>query len=111
MQGKKLQGKNRVVLARAAAAVLVEEAACRPDRQLWDRQEKLHAAARTCEAARAAAEPLVEICATCPHQAGRCAEWAEVDQYTGIAAGRAWVNGKERPVHWIARQSPGRLAS
>ena len=40
---------------------------------------------------RAAAEPLVKICAGCPIVA-ECRTWAEADEYTGIAAGAAWVS-------------------
>jgi len=37
--------------------------------------------------------------------------WAEADDYTGIAAGSAWVKGVEKPAHWIPRHPMKKLAS
>lgn len=31
-------------------------------------------------------------------------------QADGIAAGTAWVNGVEKPSHWVRRQAPRQLA-
>jgi hypothetical protein len=98
-----------VVLARAAAARL-REAACKNQSAFWNAQEAVHGAAETQAAARVAAWPLVEVCHGCP-VVQLCAEWASVDRYTGIAAGAAWVNGRQRPLHWVRRQAPRRLAS
>lgn len=99
---------SREVLARAAAARLYA-AACREDRDLWNAQEQLHDQATTQGMARAAAAPLLQICADCPVVA-ECRTWAVVDDYTGIAAGTAWVNGMEQPAHWVRRHPPRRLA-
>lgn len=101
---------NRDVLARDAAARL-EQAACREQRALWDAQEHAHEAAETSVEAVIAAEPALAVCAGCPVQQ-LCTAWAEVDEYTGLAAGRAWVNGKPRPVHWVrGNRTARRLAS
>lgn len=104
-----MRGIDRQVLARDASAALVA-AACKEQRDLWNRYEDEHAAAVTKEQARAAAEPLLEVCAPCPIIQA-CRRWAEVDQYTGIAAGAAWLNGQERPVHWVRRPQTRWLAS
>ena len=99
--------RNRAVLARHAAARLIA-AACRDKRDLWNLQEHLHEQATTEDEAHAAADPLLRICANCRIVAA-CRDWASVDDYTGIAAGAAWVNGKQKPVEWV-RQPPRRLA-
>ena len=99
---------SKVVLAQHAAAQLVA-AACGEERDTWNRQEQLHDAATTQAAARAAATPLLAICASCPIVA-ECRQWAVVDEYTGIAAGAAWVNGVEKQAHWVPRRPPRRLA-
>ena len=86
-------------------------AACGEDSKLWNQQEELHDSATNQAVARSAATPLLQICAACPIVA-ECREWAIVDEYTGIAAGTAWVNGVEKPVHWVRRHPPKRrLAS
>lgn len=101
---------NRDVLARDAAARL-ERAACREQQALWDAQECAHEAAETSIEAVRAAEPALAVCAGCPIPQ-LCAAWAEVDEYTGLAAGQAWVNGKARPVHWVrGHRTARRLAS
>ena len=53
--------------------------------------------------ARAAAAPLLAICGTCPVLEA-CRDWASIDQYTGIAGGAAWVEGREKPAYWVRRQ-------
>ena len=99
--------RNRAVLARHAAARLIA-AACRDKRDLWNAQEQLHEQTTTQAEACAAAEPLLRICANCQIVA-ECRAWASVDDYTGIAAGATWVNGKQKPVDWV-RLPPRRLA-
>jgi len=95
-------------LAQAAAYRLMA-AACGEQPKKWNRQEQLHDSATSQGAARAAATPLLKICARCPIVA-ECRSWAIVDEYTGIAAAAAWVNGVEKPVHWVRRHPPKRLA-
>lgn len=104
-----MRGVDRQALAQNASAVLVA-AACKAHSDLWNRYEDQHAAATTKEQARQAAEPLLEVCSGCP-VAQACRRWAEVDEYTGIAAGTAWLNGTERPVHWVRRPQSRWLAS
>ncbi|GAA1436022.1 hypothetical protein GCM10009616_34790 [Microlunatus lacustris] len=101
---------NRDVLARDAAARL-DRAACREEQALWDAQECAHEAAETAGEARQAADSALALCVGCP-VSQLCAAWAEVDQYTGLAAGQAWVNGNPRPAHWVRGGRTGRrLAS
>ena len=94
-----MRGISREVLARAAAARLVG-GACRGTAQLWTEQEQVHAEALTPRDAQEAARPLVAMCTDCRVEED-CAVWAQIDQYTGIAAGVAWVKGRPRPVHTI----------
>lgn len=102
---------NRDVLARDAAARL-DPAACREQQGLWDAQERAHETAATAAEAAHAATLALALCDGCP-VSGWCAQWAEIDEYTGLAAGGAWVNGKPRPVHWVRGRSGSarRLAS
>lgn len=97
------------MLARNAAASLVA-AACKDRWRLWNAQEEEHSNASTQKEAQQAADPLLAVCAECPITA-QCHAWAQVDQYTGIAAGTAWLNGKPRPPHWIRRPFSRSLAS
>lgn len=101
--------RRREVLAREAAARLYA-AACREERDLWNTQERLHELATTEAQAHAAAAPLLQICEGCPI-VGECRAWAVADDYTGIAAAAAWVNGKDKPVDAMRRHPQSRLAS
>lgn len=98
----------RSAVAQDASARLIA-AACKGLRETWSQGEADHDAARTQDAAREAAVPLLRICASCPIVA-ECREWAIVDEYTGIAAGTSWVDGVEQPVHWVRRHPPKKLA-
>lgn len=101
---------GKEVLAQAAAYRLAA-AACGEESETWNRQEQLHDEARSQAAARAAAVPLLQICSVCP-VVRECRDWAMVDEYTGIAAGAAWVDGRQKPVHHVRRHPPKRrLAS
>lgn len=104
-----MSSRHKEALAQAASMRLVA-AACAGQGQKWNRQEQLHSAASSQAMARAAAEPLVKICAGCPIVA-ECRAWAEADEYTGIAARTAWVKGTEKPAHWIHRHPMKKLAS
>jgi len=102
-------GISREVLARDAAARL-DLAACKHHQDLWNEQERDHANAGTQAVARRAALPLLAVCTGC-RAITECRAWAKIDDYTGIAAGTAWVNGLEKPTHWVRRQAPRRIAS
>lgn len=82
---------SRVVLARDAAAAL-RGAACKELGPLWNGGETAILQAESPSAARRAAEPLVAVCVECPVVRG-CRRWAEIDSYTGVAAGEIWASG------------------
>ena len=86
---------SRAHLARQLAAAITE-AVCEGQGLLWGQWEAAHAAAATSAAAEAAAAPAMALCAGCPETV-RCANRAEVDRYTGLAAGAAYVNGARKP--------------
>ncbi len=90
------------VLAAAAASALYA-AACKEERVLWDEHERAHGQALTPAVAARAAQPLLEVCASCPVKPA-CQAWAEVDGYTGIAAGAAFVNGKRHEIATTASE-------
>lgn len=105
--------RDTIVLAQDAA-FKISDPACEHHGAAWNQAEAEHAAALTQRQAREAAEPLRRICQGCPALAA-CARWAQIDEYTGIAAATAWVNGRTRPLHWVRTQSQeehgGRRAS
>ena len=104
-----MKGIDRKVLAQNASFVLVA-AACANRSQQWNAGEVEHARASTKEQAQAAAAPLLELCARCPILV-QCRSWAQVDSYSGIAAGAAWRSGKQRPAYWVRRPLARWLAS
>ncbi len=83
---------SRVHLARQITAQIVD-AACDGMGEQWSAWEAAHAAAQTNTDKAAAAAPALALCrGGCPELAP-CAERAEVDSYTGLAAGDAWTDG------------------
>lgn len=48
-----------------------------------------------------AAQSAAALCEHCPVLAA-CARWAETEQYTGLAAGTVYENGRPRPHDWVA---------
>ena len=84
-----MSSRNKEALAQAASVRLVA-AACAGQGKKWNQQEQLHSAAGS---------------------QAECRMWAEADDYTGIAAGSAWVKGVEKPAHWIPRHPMKKLAS
>lgn len=85
---------SRAHLARQLAAAITG-AACKGQGVLWGQWEAAHAAAATSAAAETAAVPAMVLCAGCPETL-RCASRAEVDRYTGLAAGAAYLNGARK---------------
>lgn len=104
-----MSSRHKEALAQAASVRLVA-AACGGQGRLWTRQEGRHSIATSKAKAWAAARPLIEICAKCPIVA-ECRAWAEADDYTGIAAGSAWVKGVEKPAEWIHNHPMKKIAS
>ena len=85
---------SRAHLARQLTAAITQ-AACKGQSRWWTECENAHAAAATPAQAQAAAAPALAVCAGCP-EVTRCVARAELDDYTGLAAGTAWVNGVRR---------------
>lgn len=94
------RGISRRVLAQHHVDHQMDEAACKYQRPLWDEAEAAHAAARTREEAAAAAAPAMGLCAGCPIR-DICEAWAIADEYTGLAAGSAWIDGSRREAGWV----------
>ena len=71
----------------------------------WSEREAAYERATSARAAAAAAAPAVRLCTGCPEsgEGGRCALRAQLDSYTGLAAGQAWVSGRPRPVDAVRR--------
>lgn len=91
-----MRGISREVLARdlTRRISLASRRGCDGHHDLWDRQEAAHlTVSRTSENGAATADPLIQLCEDCPVRA-LCQQWAELDSYTGIAAGKSWVDGK-----------------
>lgn len=86
---------SKAHLARQLAAA-IQDAQCKGMSRQWTDWELAHADATTSAQAQRAAAPAVAVCAGCP-EAQRCAERAELDRYSGLAAGGAWVNGVPKP--------------
>jgi len=101
-----MSDRSREVLARDAAARL-RAASCRGQRDLWNTHERAYLEAESRDAAAEAAEGALLLCDECA-VLDRCAAWAAVDKYTGLASGAAWVNGRR---HTVSRPSQVPLAS
>jgi hypothetical protein len=95
---------SRVALARQLAAA-IESAQCDGMGHWWSEREAEHAAAVTGAEARGAAAEALELCGRCPERS-RCAELAQVDQYTGLAAGAWYLNGTAKDVGAVAGGTP-----
>lgn len=86
---------DKDVEAQDAAAAL-DDAECKGHGADWTRAEHAYRAARNPDDAEAAAWVVLTLCAACP-VAELCTEWAEVDRYTGLAAGSVYTDGVARP--------------
>ncbi|WP_289017596.1 hypothetical protein [uncultured Ornithinimicrobium sp.] len=88
-----MRGISREVLARDAAWSLAE-GNCKGMAARWGRWERNYLTAEAVDdRARVLIAP-AEVCAGCPIVA-ECADLAELSEYTGIAGGRAYRNGRE----------------
>lgn len=83
---------DRAHLARQAAARLWA-AQCKHSRDDWNLVEAQLEDIDDPTQAQQVAEPLLQICRTCPI-ATECAIWAELDRYTGVAGAHRWINGR-----------------
>ncbi|MEG9225245.1 hypothetical protein [Aeromicrobium sp. Sec7.5] len=105
-QGPSLRLSSRDARAAEASARL-DRASCVGREAEWAEVEHRWAEARSVDEAVEAAAPLIEICQGCPVLAA-CAQWAEIDRYTGVAGGRPLVRGVHRPYAWVHRRVPDR---
>lgn len=73
----------------------------------WSQREAAYEHAATAREAATAAAPAVRLCTGCPESGadGRCALRAQLDSYTGLAAGQAWVSGRPRAVDAVRRST------
>ncbi len=101
-QGPSLRLSSRDVRAAQASARL-DRARCVGREAEWAEGEQRWTEARSVDEALTAAAPLIEICQACPVLAA-CAQWAEIDRYTGVAGGRPYVRGVHRPYAWVHRR-------
>lgn len=86
---------SKAHLAKQMAAAITE-ASCEEQGRAWSDWEAAHAAASSPTQATAAAADAMALCAGCP-ETDRCAQRAELDSYTGLAAGAAYLNGVRKP--------------
>lgn len=97
--------RSDAYLARHVTAQ-IEDAACKGKGLWWSRQEATHAAASTSAEAESATVDAFEICAGCT-QVDLCRQRAELDRYTGLAAGSVFLNGRPQvPTTVMPHPSP-----
>jgi len=82
---------SRDVIARHLARTLLD-ATCADHARRWTQWEAAHTAATSPETRDDAARPAFALCDRCDALAV-CATWAEIDTYTGLAAGAAYRKG------------------
>ena len=91
------RGISRRVLAMNFAKRRAWLANCSGAKALWARAEKAWSEAVSTDEATKAAAPALAMCRGCPVLTnGECFEWAQTDNYYGLAAGLSWVDGKPR---------------
>lgn len=94
---------SREVLARDAASRLaaasMPEGACAGQGQKWTELERQHRRSRAAQAHDVIEEIRRDFCDGCPARTG-CAQWATVQQYTGLAAGAAYEQGERQEQTW-----------
>ena len=104
---------SREVLARENAARLTATrlldtggAACEGHGATWSELEQRHRTVCTEAEARELIEEIrTRFCGGCPLRLG-CAQWAQTQEYTGLAAGAAYEKGTRMDASWVVR--PGR---
>lgn len=80
---------------------------CKARGEWWTRREVLHARATTREEAASATGPALKLCARCPFY-DTCEQWAQLDDYTGLAAGSVYINGRRRKADTVIPRPPQR---
>lgn len=82
---------SRDIIARHLARTLID-ATCADHARWWTHWEAAHNAATSPETRDDAAKPAFALCGSCD-ALDVCAAWAEIDTYTGLAAGAAYRKG------------------
>lgn len=105
---------SRAVLAREAAArnaaANMPDAACLGRADRWNELEAQYRRTPRSDGVRKVLEQTRrEFCHACPALQG-CAEWAQIEAYTGLAAGTAYLNGERQDARWLA-PPPEQVAS
>lgn len=83
---------DREVLARDATWTL-DDGACKELTTTWSQWEKSYSGAGNAAGRAVVLREANAICGVCPITT-ECADLAQLIRYTGIAAGRAYVNGR-----------------
>jgi len=90
---------SRRVLVRQLAMAIARDgrAQCRGPSEWWSAREAAHSNASSRFQASAAAAPAMILCSRCP-LITHCGLRAQLDEYTGLAAGGPYVNGEREAV-------------
>lgn len=83
----------------------INGAPCKGRGKWWSQREVLHAKAITREEAAAATRPALKLCRRCPFYE-ECEQWAQLDEYTGLAAGSVYINGRRRKEDTVIPRPP-----
>jgi hypothetical protein len=95
----------REAASRLAVSQLADGGACAGQGSTWSALESRHRRARTEAAAREVVDVIRrEFCTGCPALLG-CGQWAQVQLYTGLAAGAPYEAGERKPATWVVRPS------
>lgn len=99
-----MKRQSRDVLAADAASRIVD-ANCGDESEAWNALEARHEEANFPPPSAAVVDDARKrFCDGCPAFAA-CAQWAEAEQYTGLAAGAAYLRGERKPARWVSRRS------
>lgn len=101
-----MSSRHDVFLARQIAAEITGN--CKGSRDWWSSHEaQLNVATTPAEAEAATRDPIA-LCSTCPGY-DLCEQWAQLDDYTGIAAGSVYINGRRhKPTTILLKATPPR---
>jgi len=103
----RLQASRDIIAGHLARTLL--DAACTDHAHSWTQYEAAHNAATSPETRDDAAQPAFALCGHCD-ALDVCAAWAEIDTYTGLAAGAAYRKGS-RVDHTLRWGRPERRGS
>lgn len=103
-----MRPQSREVLARDAASRMVAatmpEGACAGQGEKWTQLEQQHRRSGAGKAQAVVEQIRRDFCDGCPARVG-CAQWASVQEYTGLAAGAAYELGERQDPAWSVPRS------